>query len=212
MALHIVDGLPGAGKNVFIGKIIIDGIKRGYNIAANFPLKVPARLVTNMDELPELRNTILIIDEGQTYFDARNYQNMPREIIEVLRYNRKRKLEIYVIVQHYSRIDLNFRLLAFDFIRVHRIIGSLRNRRTGKYGKPWGLSIARTYYLEDLPTSPGEPTGEVRWTDLVFVRRKYTSDLYDTDFEIPFSRPWPWRHEERPCCPECGFTKGVMHV
>jgi len=70
----------------------------------------------DITELLEAREGIIIMDEGQSLLEARNWENLPAEFSNKLRQHRKHNLDLYTTTQNLGTIDINLRRLVQRWI------------------------------------------------------------------------------------------------
>jgi len=74
-----------------------------------------------LNDLRKFKRGIIIIDEGQIFFNSRNWENLPLEIQYKLQLHRHDGLDIYLTTQNINRIDVIVRELVQEFYKMEKI-------------------------------------------------------------------------------------------
>lgn len=145
-----ISGLPGKGKNVFgtyLAKkhfkhenslilrftryirhqdTYINNVYSTYPILLNKRKKIFSRVVTLNDldgSYSFLKNSIIIIDEVQSFYDSDEYKEFPKNIAIFNQFHRHFDIkDIYYISQHPSRIVKKLRNVACQFIKIRKFV------------------------------------------------------------------------------------------
>jgi len=198
--------------------------------------KYPDRIVGNLHNEDDLKNPTKLIfywsnitdwslmkrrgrilcDEGQRYFNARQWAYLSPETEIKLQQHGKEDLDVWLTTQHVSRIDLSLRLLL-HFIGICKVtFGNPDNRKTWlpkRFQITW-------HYLEDIERwekqreiinpHTGQPyplSLEPVESEVFWLRKKYAC-LYDTRQKVGRSDLVPLQHREVYCendyCPQHG--------
>lgn len=216
MAIYIITGKPGQGKTYMLAKRAEEFYAAGRRIFSNFKLSVPDYVVGdiendhdladkskqvfywgNLSQFNRMDNGVILMDEAQRYFNARQWAFLSSDIEIKLQQHRKERLDLWGTTQHYSRIDVSLRLLVEEYFVVQKIIGNWR-RRDGRYSRPWGVFRMRSYFLEDMDRAAraeGEGNKEKKIkhhqsTEWSFMEKDITS-FYDTEEVVVASKPMP---------------------
>jgi zona occludens toxin len=165
MAIHLVTGIPGHGKTLYmVGRLmdeLIDeceaaGRKVYHNIAEFDPKRPHVHAVTDDHVLTWAdengpRNAIFVIDEAQFLFPVRNPAARVPEHVEKLSTHRHRGLDFYLITQHGSLLD--------------RFVIPLIESHTDVY-RPYGLQVSRVtkfpYYAPQVKHRATLQMGETK--------------------------------------------------
>jgi len=171
----------------------------------------------NIDEWNLMTSGWIIADEAQRYFNARNWMHLSEETEIKLQQHGKDNLDIWMTVQHFSRLDVTLRILIERFFHIEMIKGDPDNEKSKRFfGLLPKVSEIKEYYLEDMvkaerqgydvydeEENPGGIEPIDSWTiDL----RPNMFTWYDTYQKVGRSRPMPLKHLQR-ICPDCRETK-----
>lgn len=246
MAIYVITGKPRHGKTYYMSTLVVKMLKQKRRIFSNIKLNFgvgalkkfsedlvgdwsekldrsnPNKQVfywSNIHEWEHFENGVILVDEAQRYFNARQWLMLSQDTEMKLQQHGKDNLDVWATTQHYSRIDITLRYLVEKFYIVKTILGKPNNK------KPFlGLKRFRIVELdlEDIEDyydllkkekfykeHPDlEPTLEVVKTFRWF-RKKYAI-IYDTYAKVKESLAMPLVHKTR-SCPECG-KELITHV
>lgn len=217
MAITFYCGLPGKGKTAFSTHLAIktykqdNGIirtlikrKRGVVIYSNYPILLDKkreiysnRLSVNMLQMnykfPD--HAVLIVDEAQKYYDAREFSKFPKEMGTFLQHHRHANIrEVIWVSQHPRRLDNKQRDLS-EVFRKYRLFLTIPFF-------PIGLCLYSNYYEFDDYGKYHKTPREMRNFDVdnhirLFFKKNifghYYSKYYDVvfnDLEPVPSIPW----------------------
>lgn len=129
-------GDKGSGKSCLMALAAETFLKSGYRVFCNYPYKgcfrIPytevksksgSKILLDKSFLyhADLRNSLVMIDEARTVWNARAYQNWSEEDEEFFNFIRKNNTYVILATQRYDGIDLNCRCAAdyTFFIQPH---------------------------------------------------------------------------------------------
>lgn len=143
-----INGLPGMGKNVLATYIAKNHFKRENNplkrfirrlkhkdiyvnnIYSSFPIILNKRekIYSNMVTLDDLdnsysfkKNSLIFIDEVQSFYDSDEYKNFPKKIAIFNQFHRHFGIkDIYYISQHPSRIVKKLRNVTCKYTKIRK--------------------------------------------------------------------------------------------
>lgn len=226
-------GLESSGKSLLMAKEIVWNINRNaywakktakYNqekrpIITNLPLSqklldyaeskgVEIYKWTDISEFPKLTECDLYIDEIGTYFDSRQYADLPLSIRKWLPQAEKVGVQIIGTTQDFGQVDKSFRRLCKEVFEIKKIIGSERPMATAPRVRfIWG-------YLGAWKLDPASFDGEQvemksisMFPNFIRIRKKDTL-WYDTSARVLDTPPPPLQHITR-TCPDCDFIKTI---
>lgn len=180
----------------------------------------------NIDEWNYMSNGVIIADEGQRYFNARMWSLLSEDTEIKLQQHGKENLDIFLTVQHYSRLDVTLRLLVERFFHIEMDGGKPDNIKRW-FGLPKHISI-KEYYLEDMIRAEQLgyriPDEDIDGNKTVFgvepisrtgkYIRKSIFAMYDTYEQVGRSRSMPIIKKcfvhTRYFCPDCELKQ--VHV
>ncbi|PJO44102.1 zonular occludens toxin domain-containing protein [Lysinibacillus xylanilyticus] len=105
-----ITGMPGSGKSFALVYRAYKELRKGRAVFANFPLK--GAFQVNLDDLcsyqfPE--GSALFIDEAGRWFNSRTWKDLPPEIFDLFTMHRHTRMDMYIGVQSFARIDKSLR-------------------------------------------------------------------------------------------------------
>lgn len=159
----------------------------------------------DIEELPTLEECDLYIDEMATYFDSRNFKDLPLDVRLWLAQSSKMGVEIVGAAQDFGQIDVSFRRLCNDVFYSQKIIASRRPKKTAPPVKHiWGLFMM---YTLDPRSFDGEQYEMKTTSSIPNIYRLRKSDvlLFNTQERVKLSKPAPLKKIVR-TCPEDGKT------
>jgi len=190
MAIHCITGLPGKGKTYYMAMLAHRFLKQGRHVYSNFHLNVAPELqdlVTYWNDIYQINsfdNGVILMDEAQRYFNARQWGLLSEDTEIKLQQHRKNGLDVYCTTQHYTRLDVTLRILVHKYYVCTRL---------------WRCIRIQEFYLEDMDSAhtSGKSPSAI-WTDFIWqVKRIY--DFYDTNELVPRGENPPLIHKERHC-------------
>ncbi|TDE84658.1 zonular occludens toxin domain-containing protein [Deinococcus sp. S9] len=102
------------------------------------------QVVKSIQDLLDLWNTIVIFDEAQLWFNARDYAYFPTEVLSFWTQHRKGGIDVILITQRYEMVDSNIRGVVANVYRARPV--------------PWTLRLYRAvlgkFHLIDDPNRP----------------------------------------------------------
>lgn len=156
---------------------IIKKIKKDYE-----PLK-RGRITyfEDINELIDIKNGLIMIDEAQVLFNARNWEALPYEFQYKLQQHRKHRLDLYCTTQNMGTIDISYRRLVQKWYHHYDIFAlfGLRNPSLFSVHRVEEKDIDRLYNnVDDLLV-------DTVANSYLFIH-KFKKRLYDTMFDIGF--------------------------
>lgn len=135
-------------------------------------------------EILDARDAIILFDEGQVLFNARNWESLPEDFSYKLQQHRKHGLHLFVTCQSLGTIDINYRRLVQKWYHCEDVIAlfGLRN--------PSLLSLHR-WSLKDVDYLYEANTEVINVPDVkvrLFFIHRWRRRLYDTLYDIGFKR------------------------
>lgn len=135
-----------------------------------------------ISEVLEVKNGVLFFDEGQSLFEARNWENMPFEFSNKLRQHRKHRLDLYVTTQNLGTIDINYRRLVQNWIHCECVF------QLGRSPRIWfGLFLRKKKDIDELYNNVDDLKVTTLKTNFFFIHA-WSRILYDTMYDIGFKR------------------------
>lgn len=139
MAIHLITGLPGAGKTYFLVKKTIDFILSGKAVYTNFDIDLsffpfkPNRSIirkvretkngilyfwSTYEDFKNIKSGVVVCDESYSLFGSKDWQKLPIDIVKKFMTHRHDSLDIWACSQSQKRIHNTVREIT-NF--VHRV-------------------------------------------------------------------------------------------
>lgn len=144
--IYVITGMLGAGKSLLAVQRAIDYASEGRRVATNFSIsfekiannpksKLSSTSITIIPSIPSSRDLLqlgqggkfedtagaLILDECAQFLNSRQWGDKDREsIIKWLLHARKRRWDVFLIIQHESMLDKQIRQSLCEYIVVVR--------------------------------------------------------------------------------------------
>jgi len=114
-------------------------------MVSSFPVDVPGVEYVPEDALklfsPAKDNSrfkAVFIDEAQTWFNSRDWENLPKQVQYLMQQHRHYRIDIYAATPNIRRIDLVMRELVGEYYEVRKLFGTPELKNL-KIKNPWGL-------------------------------------------------------------------------
>lgn len=118
--ISIYLGLTGAGKTLsLMEEVVIPALLRGDKVVSNFWINWAGDNLSyfnDIEELKEVRNSIIVIDEIGDILDPIAYKDYTDDIKRIFRYHRKRKNIIYGTIQDISEVAKTVRIKVHSWV------------------------------------------------------------------------------------------------
>jgi len=233
MSIHIVTGLPGAGKSYMTAKINVDLLyrnRRWYEksgrlrqVATNLKMSEELeqefgygtsrsflRYWSNAEELPLMRDVDITWEEMGVYVDSRQWENLTMEFRSWLMQHRHYRCEIWGNVQEFADVDIAVRRLTDDLVYLTRIWGSREpSPTTPEVKRIWGIVSKRTLDPRNYKEDTKFETNKSHWSGFMWISGR-VAKYYNTHNNITQGKLPALQHRVRQCG-TCGFVKTV-HV
>ncbi len=144
MAVSLYFGLPGCGKTTLLAAKALAGVRcRRYKyVYSNVYVTIPG--VTFIDNkcvgLYNLRDCLILIDEGTLFADSRHHKEFPKHVCEYFMLHRHYNADIIIFTQGWDSLDKRIRQITDRVYYVYKtpIMGLLYTRY---YRIPYGIII-----------------------------------------------------------------------
>lgn len=155
--LYAITGKPGSGKSYFLAHLYTELIHKDPTalVFSNVPMQYKGHKTIYFYDLSDLLTIfyhpnlvdvprIILLDEAYYLLDAKNWKSLAPEMTIALRQHRKLLVDMYVVAQDWSNLNIDFRRLVnnvyyarkafqwFTFI-PNRIINLLNNKFNKSY-------------------------------------------------------------------------------
>lgn len=158
---------------------------------------------------------LILCDEGIVYFNARNWEALPKTMQMKFVQHRKENLNLLINVQHYSFIDKTLRMLCERFINVELKLGSAQFKKSivPRISMVTDIDLPTLNRCENLGIDPYNATEEEEKKynikniskEWFWIRSKVFT-WYDSSAKMMESKAEPLIHIDREC-PKCGMIK-----
>lgn len=135
-----------------------------------------------ISEILHVHDGLILFDEGQVLFNARNWESLPDDFQYKLQQHRKHNLSLLVTTQNLRTIDITYRRLIHQWIHCERLFSLGRDPRLViSFNRKNFKDIDQIYNdVDDLKVE----TLASRW----FLIHFFSKRLYDTMYDIGFRR------------------------
>lgn len=180
--ITLFSGNPGNGKTLACVRAVYSEFLLGRKVYSNIPLKFPHERYSSLTELVGAEEGVILMDEAQSYFDARQWDNVPVELRMKLQQHRKQALDVFATSQHPAFLEPTFRRLVAEFWFCRKVIGSKWPPKSKKDAiKPWGVIMLSRVSMEDIMRDKEVPRREGME---FFLLSSSLTELYDTRFVV----------------------------
>lgn len=133
-------------------------------------------------EILHVHDGIILFDEGQVLFNARNWESLPDDFQYKLQQHRKHNLSLLVTTQNLRTIDITYRRLIHQWIHCERIFSLGRDPRMV-------ISLHRKSFkdIDQIYNDVDDLKVETVASHWFFIHY-FTKRLYDTMYDIGFRR------------------------
>ncbi len=130
--IRMICGLPRKGKTYMMTRDIVSALERKANVFSNFPVSGESYVLEFEDllesEFPE--ESDLFIDEANMWFRNRDWSKFPKECFLLFMHHGHFKLNMTLIAQIPTTVDVNIRDIVNEFVWVSNF--TLLNQTEGK--------------------------------------------------------------------------------
>jgi len=107
VTIHGMFGLPGAGKSYVLSAIGLKALRQDRLVFANFQLD-GARLF-HAEDLHDLPPSVVLLDEAQNFFHARNWRAFDSDLTDTWSQTRKSGWKVFLASQADASVDAEIR-------------------------------------------------------------------------------------------------------
>lgn len=186
--ITVITGLTGSGKTWFMTRLALKRLKKDKSIIyANLSLTFPNNndgviRWHNLSETYNIKNGIILIDEGQKLFDAHSWPFLPMTFAEKIASHRHHFIDIITTTQDFGHIDIRVRTNVHELYNCQSIFRFPQNERF----KP----ILQLIKIVRKQRSFDDTVG-VKWDKINekyhFISKLWTKELYNTYANIDLS-------------------------
>jgi len=135
-----------------------------------------------ISEILHVHDGIILFDEAQVLFNARNWESLPDDFQYKLQQHRKHRLSLFVTTQNLRTIDITYRRLIHQWVHCERIFSLGNDPRLV-------ISLHRLNYKDvDQIYSDVDDLKVDTLSRSWFFIHYFTRRLYDTMYDIGFKR------------------------
>ena len=122
MAVSLYFGLPGCGKTTLFASMAVKAIKKGRTVYGNDGLAVPGyiKIDNNCIGRYDLSNSLILIDEGTLFADARDYKNFDHAVKSFFLLHRHYRCDIVIFSQEWASLDKRIRAITDRVYYVYK--------------------------------------------------------------------------------------------
>jgi len=135
----------------------------------------------DISEILEAKTGVILFDEAQVLFNARNWESLPDEFQYKLQQHRKHRLDLLCTTQNMGTIDIAYRRLVQVWFHHHEIF------KIGTHTTYLGFYRRELKDVDELYNTIDDLKATTL-KDRIFVIHYFRRRLYDTFFDIGFKR------------------------
>lgn len=169
--IYSIVGKPGSGKSYMLVRLAKYFLQQGIDVYSNIILDVEAMKLKahkplfrkskqlgrcyywqSLQQFRHIHNGIVLLDEAGAYFESREWSKFSVEDRVKFQQHRKQKLDIYLTVQNFARVESTVRQLT-NFVYEVRRFGNLFIRKTyvpEEMELKTKKSLGTSFYLFDI--------------------------------------------------------------
>ncbi len=136
----------------------------------------------NINDIVAIKDGLVLFDEAQVLFNARNWENLPDEFQYKLQQHRKHRIDLICTTQNMGTIDITYRRLVHEWIHCKNVL------QVGNSPKIlFGLFRAEYKDVDFLYNSVDDlqvPTLKSR----LFIIHYFSPKLYNTMYDLGFKK------------------------
>lgn len=178
--INLITGLPGAGKTLFLAKLVRQFLKDGVEVWSYEECRFKddrVKYFKNINEIKRIKNAVIILDEVQIWFDSHGWQKLDQRIRFALQQHRHKGLDLWGTTQEIGFVDITYRKIIQKYYEIHKVFGT--NIKNGKKPKiPWGLYAVRE--MDKSEVKLAESHRAIKGYRLFWAGKKLF-DFYDTE-------------------------------
>lgn len=193
--IYLYSGTPGSGKSLHAARDVVNKLRRGHTVIANFPVNLAAikkargnfiyrdnsemtidylvNYALNNHVIGKENQSLIIIDEAQVLFNCRDFQQKDRlEWVKFFSQHRKFGYNIILVAQNDRMVDRQIRSL---------VEYEIKHRKINNYGV-MGILASLTFntYFVAIEYWYGMKGKEARLGCTFFKYKKKYADIYNS--------------------------------
>jgi hypothetical protein len=136
----------------------------------------------NINDIIDIRDGVILFDEAQVLFNARQWENLPEEFQYKLQQHRKHQIDLLCTTQNMGTIDITYRRLVHSWIHCKNLF------QLGGSPRIWfGVFMKQIKDVDMLYNSVDDLVVPTLKTRIFFIHR-FSKTLYDTMYDIGFKK------------------------
>lgn len=136
----------------------------------------------SIEEIIEVKNGLILFDEAQVLFNARQWENLPGEFQYKLQQHRKHQLDLFCTTQNLGTIDITYRRLIQAWFHCRN------NFEIGHSPRIlFGIYTMEIKDIDQIYNTVDELKADTIKSKTFFIHR-FSKRLYDTMYDIGFRR------------------------
>jgi hypothetical protein len=115
-------GLNGSGKTQLAGNLAAEAFRRGHQVFTNCSIDGAVR-ITHIDDIVSVAEQgpgLLVLDEIQSVFSARDWSDLGTGLLSTLMQLRKREVRLVMTLPALSQVDVQLRRIVSAVAECHR--------------------------------------------------------------------------------------------
>jgi len=146
------------------------------------PLRGSIKYFETINEIIDIRDGLILFDEAQVLFNARQWESLPEEFQYKLQQHRKHQIDLICTTQNMGTIDITYRRLVHNWIHCRNIF------ELGRSPRIWlGIFKQEIKDIDYLYNSVDDLTVPTLKTKIRFIHH-FSKKLYDTMYDIGFRK------------------------
>lgn len=157
-------------------------LDRAFKLVGVEPKRGNIKYFETINEIIDIKDGLILFDEAQVLFNARQWESLPEEFQYKLQQHRKHQIDLICTTQNMGTIDISYRRLVHQWIHCENMF------QIGKSPRIWiGLFWQNFKDIDYLYNSVDDltvPTIKKKFKIIHYFSRR----LYDTMFDIGFRK------------------------
>lgn len=172
-----------AGKNIVEYPALFSRYER---FLAKVKIKYASRgrimYFENIEEILDIKNGLILFDEAQVIFNARQWENLPSEFQYKLQQHRKHRIDFFCTTQNLGTIDITYRRLIQAWFHCRCLF------QLGQSPRIWfGIYSLEIKDVDDIYNSVDDLKANII-KKRPFLIHRFSQRLYNTMYDIGFKR------------------------
>jgi len=140
------------------------------------------RYFEDISEILDIKNGLILFDEAQVLFNARQWESLPAEFQYKLQQHRKHRIDLFCTTQNLGTVDISYRRLIQAWFHCETIFD------IGKSPRVWfGAYRMNQKDIDQIYNTVDDLKVDTIISNLFCIHR-FSQRLYDTMYDIGFKR------------------------